>query len=731
VPNFRELREQIRAAQKVASELEQVAILDESLVNQTRANLSKAKESSVLQKLAQLPIENMRDATDSSLRIETLRKFGITSVASVYHASESQLERISGISADTAKELKLIADRMYEAIAESITYGIKVDDLTVSDLNLLENVQGLEGIRSKLRGNHTKLRPLADSLKNSISDTKPLGSKIIWFFSGSEKRQRALDAITNIAFVLGEPTTGLLASLANDALNYAESKKPDPAIEDFKKRSSDYYAVLEDIGGAKPQLGQRHLNQELIEKIENEVFDSSSIKATLRKYQVFGSKFALTQSRVIIGDEMGLGKTMQAIGVLTQRSLNGANRFLIVCPASVLVNWQREIESRSDLKVVKIHGDEQKSGFAIWKQSGGAGLTTYDTLKAFDVSDEDIKFLEVDTIIVDEAHYVKNAETGRTKTIVKWLDRAPRVMFLTGTPLENRVSEFVSLASLLDREFAVRMNHAALAAGTEVFRQHVAPMYLRRNTEEVLKELPELIKRDEYCSWNGANYENYCTAVARGNFMGMRMAGFEPIRPGVVPDKLERLLEITKEAFENGKKVVIFSYFRSVLNLVTEALGENAIGPITGAVSPAQRQALVDRFTDSQKPVALIGQIQAAGTGLNIQAASVVIICEPQIKPSLEVQAIARAHRMGQVNVVQVHRLVIPESVDEIMVGILNRKQAEFDAYAKESALANSVKSAKDKDEESVARVILLKEKARLGLEEKDNLILEEEPPQG
>ena len=304
-------------------------------------------------------------------------------------------------------------------------------------------------------------------------------------------------------------------------------------------------------------------------------------------------------------------------------------------------------------------------------------------------------------------------------------------MFLTGTPLENRVSEFVSLASLLDREFAVRMNHAALAAGTEVFRQHVAPMYLRRNTEEVLKELPELIKRDEYCSWNGANYENYCTAVARGNFMGMRMAGFEPIRPGVVPDKLERLLEITKEAFENGKKVVIFSYFRSVLNLVTEALGENAIGPITGAVSPAQRQALVDRFTDSQKPVALIGQIQAAGTGLNIQAASVVIICEPQIKPSLEVQAIARAHRMGQVNVVQVHRLVIPESVDEIMVGILNRKQAEFDAYAKESALANSVKSAKDKDEESVARVILLKEKARLGLEEKDNLILEEEPPQG
>ena len=135
MPNFKELRERIRAAQKIANELEQVAALDDSLVKQTKVNLNKAKESAVLQKLAQLPIENMRDATDSTLRIETLRKYGITSVASVYHASESQLERISGITGETAKELKSIADRMYEAIAESVTYGIKIDDLTVADLN--------------------------------------------------------------------------------------------------------------------------------------------------------------------------------------------------------------------------------------------------------------------------------------------------------------------------------------------------------------------------------------------------------------------------------------------------------------------------------------------------------------------------------------------------------------------------------------------------------------------
>lgn len=731
MPKFKDFRKQLDEAKRITERLEAVAKLDESLVKQARTNLSKAKESAVLQKLAQLPIENMREATESTLRIETLRKFGITSVASVYHSTESQLERLSGISADSARELKYIADRMYEAIAESISYGVKIDDISVSDVHLLENVQGLEGLRSKLRGNHSKLGPLAENLKKSLQDTKPIGSRVIWFFSGSEKRRRALDAISNIAFVMGEPTTGMLASLANDALNYAETKRPDPAVEDFKKRSSEYYSVLEDIGGIKPQLGQRHFNKELIEKIENEELDTSQISATLRKYQVFGSKFALTQSRVIIGDEMGLGKTMQAIGVLTQRVNTGANRFLIVCPASVLVNWQREIETRSQLKVIKMHGDEQKTGLAMWLEQGGAGLTTYDTLKTFDLTDDQIRLLEVDTIVVDEAHYVKNSEAGRTKTIVRWLDRTPRVMFLTGTPLENRVSEFISLASLLDREFAARMNSAALAAGVEVFRQHVAPMYLRRNTDEVLKELPELIKTDEYCSWNGANYENYCKAVANGNFMGMRMAGFEPLRPGVIPNKLERLLELTRDAIEDGKKVVIFSYFRSVLNLVHEQLGEIAVGPITGSVTPNQRQELVDRFTNSPTPLALIGQIQAAGTGLNIQAASVVILCEPQIKPSLEVQAIARAHRMGQVNVVQVHRLVIPESVDELMVGILNRKQEEFDAYARESALANSSKDAKDKDNESVAKLVLLSEKKRLGLEAIDNLNLNELPPQG
>ena len=112
MPNFKEIRQQLVKAGQVAAQLEEVAVLDESLVKSAKVNLSKAKESAVLLKLAELPIENMKDATDATLRIETLRKYGMTSVASIYHASQSQLARISGISDEGAAELKQVADAM-------------------------------------------------------------------------------------------------------------------------------------------------------------------------------------------------------------------------------------------------------------------------------------------------------------------------------------------------------------------------------------------------------------------------------------------------------------------------------------------------------------------------------------------------------------------------------------------------------------------------------------------
>ena len=721
--DFQSSRKSIEEAKVLATDLELLLQAESKLVGTTKKAASQAKASQVLLELAKLPVDKLKDATDETVRVETLRKYGFTNVAAIYNSSATSLAKIPGISESSAITVKLLAEQMYEAIAQSIAYGINIDELTSTDTELLTSLQGLDQIRSATRNSITKMAPVVEKIKGSLTQTKPLKSRLRWIFTSSEKKENALDALENITFLIGEPTTIMLVQAARTGLDAINRNAPDPAT-DFKSRSSDYYAILEQVTNVRPNTdANRHFNQELLDRIDAQELDTSSIKATLRQYQSFGGKFALTQGRVIIGDEMGLGKTLQAIAAISHRQLNGATRFLVVCPASVLTNWVREVTSRSDLPIIKIHGDEQKSALAQWQQHGGIGITTFDTLKGFLLTEEEIKSLAVDTIIVDEAHYIKNVGTARSRVIAKWLAHSPNVIFLTGTPLENRVEEFITLATLLDKNLGSNLNRAALAAGVEPFRKAVAPIYLRRNTEEVLKELPELIEVTEYCTWEGVNKQAYIDAVAAGNFMAMRRAAFSPME-NQIPSKLERLLELVEESFESGQKVIIFSYFRSVIDQVLQALGDKAIGPITGAVSSTQRQNIVDEFQASTTPRALVGQIQAAGTGLNIQAASVVIICEPQIKPSLEVQAIARAHRMGQVRKVQVHRLILPESVDENMLLMLARKQEAFENYARESALANSASGAKDATEESIAKVILLDERKRLGIEGKSKEVI-------
>ena len=725
--NFKESQTSLEQAGKIAQDLERLLKQQEGLISGTKAAASHAKESQVLLELAKLPVDRLKDATEETVRIETLRKYGFENIASIYNSSAIQLERIPGITLSAAQSLKALADQMYQAVAQSISYGIDLDDLTQADTELIENLQGLDYLRAATKNSTSKMKPIAQTLRNSLSQTQPLNSRFRWFFTGSEKKERALNALQQITYLVGEPTTIALVEAARYGLDALEKRSPQP-VEEFKKRSSDYYAILEEVTNVRPNTtANRHFNQELLDKIQAQELDTSTIKATLRQYQTFGGKFALTQNRVIIGDEMGLGKTLQAISAIAHRSTTGAIRFLVVCPASVITNWIREVTARSQLPIIKIHGDDHKTSLQRWVEMSGIGITSYDTLKSFEITDQQIASLKIDTVIVDEAHYIKNISTGRTRTIARWLDRSPNAIFLTGTPLENRVDEFVALAKLLDSSIGNTLSRAALAAGPESFRRTVAPIYLRRNTDEVLKELPELIEVSDYCTWEGVDKQNYIDAVVAGNFMAMRRAAFTaPLN--MQSSKLERLLELVDESFESGQKVLIFSYFRSVIDKVVNALGERAIGPITGSVSSTQRQNIVDQFQESPVPLALVGQIQAAGTGLNIQAASVVIICEPQIKPSLEVQAIARAHRMGQVRKVQVHRLILPESVDEHMLEILARKQKEFNQYARPSDLADSVSDEKGVPEESIAKTIVKEERERLGLSANSgNVFIEEE----
>jgi SNF2 family DNA or RNA helicase len=191
--------------------------------------------------------------------------------------------------------------------------------------------------------------------------------------------------------------------------------------------------------------------------------------------------------------------------------------------------------------------------------------------------------------------------------------------------------------------------------------------------------------------------------------------------------KLGRLVEIVDEAVSNERKIVVFSFFRDVLTIVASVLGDAVVGTITGSVNAAERQRLVDEFTERGAPGVLVSQIEAGGVGLNLQAASVVILTEPQWKSTTEDQAIARCHRMGQALPVEVHRLLVPDSVDERILEVLSRKAALFDEYVRKSELTRASAIAIDVSElpivEGVAsqveaeRRIIEMERKRLGLD--------------
>jgi len=261
-----------------------------------------------------------------------------------------------------------------------------------------------------------------------------------------------------------------------------------------------------------------------------------------------------------------------------------------------------------------------------------------------------------------------------------------RVLFMTGTPMENRVDEFRSLIWQLQPSIAQRVSTVDGLAGAAAFRSAVASVYLRRNQTDVLQELPPRIETEEWVELAGDDLAAYRTAVAEGSFMSMRQAAYAPGTASRAA-KIARLVDLVEEATSNDRKVVVFSFFRRVLDAVTRVLDDVAMGPLTGSVPPAKRQQLVDDFTSARHARALVSQIEAGGVGLNIQAASVVILTEPQWKPSAEEQAIARAHRMGQARPVDVHRLLAENTVDQKMLEVLASKAALFDVYVRKSAL--------------------------------------------
>lgn len=253
-----------------------------------------------------------------------------------------------------------------------------------------------------------------------------------------------------------------------------------------------------------------------------------------------------------------------------------------------------------------------------------------------------------------------------------------------------------SLIGILRPETAEQVKEKIYLSDAPKFRESVAHVYYRRKREDVLRELPELIEKKEWCNMTPEDTEAYIQSLNSRNYSEIRRVSWNHNNLRC-SSKAQRLLDIAEEAMAEERKVIVFSFFRDTVSKITELLGHRCLEPVTGSVSPERRQEIIDEFDSAPSGTVLPLQITAGGTGLNIQSASVVVICEPQFKPSVENQAISRAYRMGQTRNVIVYRLLCDNSVDEHIVDILENKQNIFDAYADKSEAAEEITEIDDK----------------------------------
>ncbi|MCX4605569.1 DEAD/DEAH box helicase [Streptomyces anulatus] len=713
VPTGGAVRELLARAERLLESARAVPADRGDAVAAVRSVLDPLLDSLVGRELAAIPVSRLKDVTEGRLRLGALEQAGFGTVGQVHGTPRYELRQLPGVGAHTADQALAAAAQIAHAVRDTVSVRIDVDAPDDTSTALVVALHRLAEAGTDARRAVDAARRLAERLGPPVAAAGPAGSRLRMLFTGREARARVREAVdsvrTAVADAVERELPVLFAQASADLLRSPAS--PAEAWVDFELRSAEYYSLLAELSGSGPDrdAAEGFLPAGIADRVRALRLDDTHLRVSLRGYQAFGARFALTQKRVVIGDEMGLGKTVQAIAALAHLAAHGESHFLVVCPASVLINWTREIRARSTLRAVPVHGAERSEAFADWRENGGVAVTTFDALHL--LPEGAATEVRPGMLVVDEAHFVKNPEARRSRAVAGWAEHVERVLFLTGTPMENRVEEFRSLVRQLRPELAPSVSGTHGAAGSRAFRRAVAPAYLRRNQVDVLAELPALVEVDEWEEFGSEDRAAYREAVASGRFMRMRRAAYAV--PGSSA-KLERLRELVDEARDNDLKVVVFSYFREVLATVGDALGPDAFGPLSGSVPPARRQELVDAFSAADGHAVLLSQIQAGGTGLNMQAASVVILCEPQIKPTLEHQAVARAHRMGQVRTVQVHRLLATDSVDQRLVELLARKDRLFDAYARRSDLAETTPDAVDVSDAALARRIVEEEQQRL-----------------
>jgi SNF2 family DNA or RNA helicase len=431
------------------------------------------------------------------------------------------------------------------------------------------------------------------------------------------------------------------------------------------------------------------------------------LHATLYPYQGHGiawmSQCIGITGGLILADQMGLGKSVQVIGLLLLHPPRPETPALIVCPTTLLANWAREIEKFAPGVTIMIHRGAGRAGIFKHLMTTQIVITTYDTV----VSDISImRSVPWSFVIADEAQAIKNPNSQRRAALVQIPRRHSIAM--TGTPVENSLKDLWSLSDfaipgILGTESEFERQYPDNVQGAADLSKITAPFILKRRVADVATDLPERIDCDlpvelgdslsfEYEQIRRNTLLKYHKAgalVATGQLqlfcahpwlrakntesegwednVSIDRAAYGPL----VTPKMELTIELLNEAFTSGRKVLVFSIFNQIGELIREAgsgLPPAFWGAINGSTEQSRRQEIVDEFTVHEGPGVLILNPKAAGAGLNITAATVVIHYTQVWNPAIEAQASARAHRRGQDMPVTIYRLFYDNTVERVML---------------------------------------------------------------
>ena len=444
------------------------------------------------------------------------------------------------------------------------------------------------------------------------------------------------------------------------------------------------------------------------------------LKAELRDYQQAGYNWLQFlreyQFNGILADDMGLGKTVQALTHLLIEKETGRAKQpnLIIAPTSLMSNWRREVEKFTpDLSVLILQGMDRKKYFNAINDYDIV-LTTYPLMRR----DQDLyKDIDFHYLILDEAQAIKNAKTKTTQLIYKL--NANHRLCVTGTPIENHLGELWSMFHFLmpgylgtnkrfNQLFRKPIEKEGDGARGLQLRNRVEPFMLRRTKDLVAKELPEKTEMIRSIPLSGKQRDLYETVrlamdkkvreeikkkgLARSHIMILdallklrqvccdpRLVKLDKAKKVKESAKLDLLMDMVPEMVEEGRKILIFSQFTSMLSLIEDELNKHQItfSKLTGQTK--KREEAINLFQEGDAKVFLIS-LKAGGVGLNLTAADTVIHYDPWWNPAVEQQATDRAHRIGQDKPVFVFKLITEETVEEKIIAMQAKKQALADA---------------------------------------------------